>query len=297
MRLRQLGQTGTEYMTVISVVVVAVVGGSYAFVSRFQDGVDKLAYDIKETLSTGSFRGQGRVNATVHNTATNSNTLVEGGEQTGTTMTIGLPFVGDMDLGPVIQAARLAQQRMNGGPPPTGIGRNSCPIWVVSYILNEHGVPGTDMQTLMEIAEDPANRSALLLDCKADSSGSCTDLSMDFIGLNGLARRVGREGEPNPHRGAHGSSEASKEWLEAELGKGAHPAVLLTDEHGQPHWVVMTDVQRDRETGVITGYTYVDGRSGEPKQISRGELQDSWARQGNVAVSFGAPGRAQASAN
>ena len=53
--------------------------------------------------------------------------------------------------------------------------------------------------------------------------------------------------------------------------------------------VFATGVQRDPETGTITGYTYVDGRTGEPQTISRSDLQDSWAKQGNVAVSYGAP--------
>ena len=151
--MRQRGQTGTEYMLVISVIVVSVVGGSYAFVPPFQEGVNRLGYDIKETLGTGSFRGQGRMNATVHDTATNPNTLVEGGEGRGTA-NFGIPFLGiNIDLQPFL----LAQQKALGGAPPTGIGRNSCGEWAVSYIFNELGIPDSDMSTLMAIAEDPNN--------------------------------------------------------------------------------------------------------------------------------------------
>ena len=268
-------------MMVISVVVVAVVGSSYAFIPRFQQGVNKLGYDIKETLATGSFQGQGRVNATVHDAATNTDTLIEGGEQPGTS--IGLPF--GLNLGPVIEAALLEMQRVNGGPPPTGIGNDSCGIWALSFIFHELGLPGTDMKGLLELAR---NTPGVLLSCSPDSSGNCTNYSIDWIGMCALARAAGGSCTENPHRGSRGDYAASKQWLESEIESGKHPAVEITDENGKPHWVVMTGVIRDPETGVITGYTYRDGRSGEEGQMSRAEFQESWAKQGNVALSLGA---------
>ena len=47
------GQTATEYMLIISVVVIAVVAAAYAFLPNFQDGVEELAEDVKFLLDTG----------------------------------------------------------------------------------------------------------------------------------------------------------------------------------------------------------------------------------------------------
>ena len=55
---RHVGQTATEYMMVVSVVVIAVVGAAYAFVPTFQIGVNELGYDVSAILSNnGSARG------------------------------------------------------------------------------------------------------------------------------------------------------------------------------------------------------------------------------------------------
>lgn len=52
------GQTATEYMMVVSVIVIAVVGAAYAFVPTFQVGVQELGYDVSAILSNqGSTRG------------------------------------------------------------------------------------------------------------------------------------------------------------------------------------------------------------------------------------------------
>lgn len=55
----QQGQTATEYMLIISVVVIAVVAAAYKFVPLFQEGVEQLGQDVKEILSTGQGRGAG----------------------------------------------------------------------------------------------------------------------------------------------------------------------------------------------------------------------------------------------
>lgn len=47
------GQTTTEYMLLISVIVIAIVAAGYAFVPEFQQGVADLARDVKQMLSTG----------------------------------------------------------------------------------------------------------------------------------------------------------------------------------------------------------------------------------------------------
>lgn len=57
--IRSQGQTATEYMLIISVVVIAVVAAAYKFVPLFQEGVEDLGNDVKEILSTGEGRGGG----------------------------------------------------------------------------------------------------------------------------------------------------------------------------------------------------------------------------------------------
>jgi len=47
------GQTATEYMLLISVIVIAIVAAAYVFIQPFQDGVQALANDIKQILDTG----------------------------------------------------------------------------------------------------------------------------------------------------------------------------------------------------------------------------------------------------
>ena len=47
------GQTATEYMLIISVVVIAVVAAAYTFVPIFQQGVKDLAEDVKTILDGG----------------------------------------------------------------------------------------------------------------------------------------------------------------------------------------------------------------------------------------------------
>jgi hypothetical protein len=54
------GQTGTEYMLVVSVIVIAVVAAAYVFVPRFGEGVTKLGADVKDILSNGDVGGVGR---------------------------------------------------------------------------------------------------------------------------------------------------------------------------------------------------------------------------------------------
>lgn len=57
-RIRR-GQSTTEYMLLISVVVIAIVAGAYIFIGEFQNGVDALANDISYYLSTGHTVGGG----------------------------------------------------------------------------------------------------------------------------------------------------------------------------------------------------------------------------------------------
>ena len=47
------GQSATEYMLLISVIVIAIVAGAYVFVGTFRSGVDTLASDVSYFLSTG----------------------------------------------------------------------------------------------------------------------------------------------------------------------------------------------------------------------------------------------------
>ena len=50
------GQTATEYMLIISVVVIAVVAAAYQFVPLFQTGVEDLGADVMKILSNGGGR-------------------------------------------------------------------------------------------------------------------------------------------------------------------------------------------------------------------------------------------------
>lgn len=58
MRCRS-GQTSTELMLLISVVVVAVVAAAYAFVPRFREGTEALGGRVKQALSTGNLADLG----------------------------------------------------------------------------------------------------------------------------------------------------------------------------------------------------------------------------------------------
>lgn len=53
------GQTATEYMLVISVIVCALVAAAYLFVPEFQGGVAQLAQDVSVALATGQVGGIG----------------------------------------------------------------------------------------------------------------------------------------------------------------------------------------------------------------------------------------------
>jgi Flp pilus assembly pilin Flp len=53
------GQTATEYMLIISVIVIAVVAAAYTFVPTFQQGVAKLAGDVASILGTGKIGSVG----------------------------------------------------------------------------------------------------------------------------------------------------------------------------------------------------------------------------------------------
>lgn len=53
------GQTATEYMLIISVIVIAVVAAAYVFVPEFQQGVRHLASDVSTILDTGIINGMG----------------------------------------------------------------------------------------------------------------------------------------------------------------------------------------------------------------------------------------------
>lgn len=49
----QKGQTTTEYMLIIGVIVAAILAAAYVFVDPFKQGVQTLANNIKNTLSQG----------------------------------------------------------------------------------------------------------------------------------------------------------------------------------------------------------------------------------------------------
>ncbi len=49
----QRGQTTTEYMLIIGVIVAAILAAAYVFVPKFKEGVTQLGENIKKTLSEG----------------------------------------------------------------------------------------------------------------------------------------------------------------------------------------------------------------------------------------------------
>ena len=51
------GQTGTEYMLLISVVVIAVVAAAYTYIPEFQAGVTELGTKVMTILDVGCING------------------------------------------------------------------------------------------------------------------------------------------------------------------------------------------------------------------------------------------------
>lgn len=51
------GQTATEYLMVISVVVIGIVAASYLYVAPFQNGVNDLATDVEARLGKDRHKG------------------------------------------------------------------------------------------------------------------------------------------------------------------------------------------------------------------------------------------------
>lgn len=51
------GQTGTEYMLIISVVVIAVVAAAYTYIPQFQEGVETLGTKVMTILDAGCING------------------------------------------------------------------------------------------------------------------------------------------------------------------------------------------------------------------------------------------------
>ena len=54
------GQTATEYMLIISVIVVAVVAAAYLFLDPFREGVQDVANDVRTILARGKIGGEGQ---------------------------------------------------------------------------------------------------------------------------------------------------------------------------------------------------------------------------------------------
>lgn len=53
----EAGQTATEYMLIVSVVVIAVVAAAYQFIPAFKQGVASLAIDVSTILDGGCING------------------------------------------------------------------------------------------------------------------------------------------------------------------------------------------------------------------------------------------------
>ena len=57
MNKRVKGQTGTEYMLIISVVVIAVVAAAYVYVPEFKTGVMTLGTKVMTIMDKGCISG------------------------------------------------------------------------------------------------------------------------------------------------------------------------------------------------------------------------------------------------
>ena len=55
----EAGQTATEYMLIISVIVIAVVAAAYVFIDPFRSGVYQLAQEVSTILSGGFIGANG----------------------------------------------------------------------------------------------------------------------------------------------------------------------------------------------------------------------------------------------
>src|SRR3954464_12952752 len=55
----QKGQSSTEYMILVSVVVTAILSAAYTFVPTFEVGVNGLATDVQSILDVGTVGGIG----------------------------------------------------------------------------------------------------------------------------------------------------------------------------------------------------------------------------------------------
>ena len=53
------GQTSTEYMILVSVVVIAILSAAYTFVPSFESGVQSLGADVQSILDVGTVGGLG----------------------------------------------------------------------------------------------------------------------------------------------------------------------------------------------------------------------------------------------
>ena len=278
MKRRLSGQTGSEYMLVISAVVIAVVGSSFVFVPQFRDGTKVLGSNVRHVLSTGSFAGLGLANATVHDAPTGSG-FDEGGDDNandGTSQQVAemlsaVPFLDGIaeSVKADIQKSQLDAQMEDGGAPPTGIDGNVCGIWAISYIMNTIGAEGGDMATLMEMAKSGAG--ILISD----------DYRIDRLGMKLLADKAGLDYDATQGK----DFPESKSWLDTELAGGKKPAVLVTKD-GKPHWMVATGTIKNSE-GAVTGYTFQDSTTDDQQTMTSQEFQDSWAQQGNEGLSFG----------
>lgn len=58
--LNEEGQTATEYMLIVSVIVIAVVAAAYVFVPQFQKGVKELSNDVSSILDSGKIGSSGQ---------------------------------------------------------------------------------------------------------------------------------------------------------------------------------------------------------------------------------------------
>lgn len=291
---RRSGQTSSELMLVISVIVVAVVGSSLVFVPRFRTGVGILGANVRDVLATGSFSGLGLKNVGTDWDAVQGQTGASGGADADgnvSTSPMGPPGMGNAfamwiahyppfiaqriqqmfaNIQRAQQSAQLANQE-SGEAPPTGITGNICGQWAVSFIASMLGVEGVTLQNAINISNQYHLGAGL-----GDAALRAGRLSL-LAAISGLSARY--------NNGNGKSYGESRDWLVKQLENGRYPAVLVS-RNGEPHWMVVMGVVKD-EFGRVTGMRLRDSINPEEQVMDNSAFEEAWAAHARESVSIG----------
>lgn len=283
-------------MLVISTVVVAVVGGAFAFVPQFRSGVGVLGANVRDVLSTGSFAGLGLANVGTGWDARQGQTgAVGGAEDTSSSSNpyihLGEVYARWLAHYPPDIAARIQQiidnlresynqsllaSQESGEAPPTGIEGNVCGQWAVSFVASMLGVAGVTLQNAIEVTQ------------QYHLSSVFSDEGMTAMGLRILTAMFGMSSRYSNSRNRDGSTKTfgeSRDWLLEQLKQGRFPAVLVS-RNGRPHWMVVLGTRLD-EFGRVIGFRLRDSISPDEQEMSNQEFDTAWSAHARESVSIG----------